>query len=258
PGVRTFVDEYVKNYPTYVMKQVMLKILNRKGEVEVVTGHSSSTMLSTCGILYKMFKSHLLSCVNGPVATYETEKVVQDIKNDEQKITVTFSDLGIDSTSNTIKADLVIAAYGVHSAIRRSLFPDLKPEYVGYVIWRSAMPEATLLRGARKVLENSTLLFGCLKDYILTFHVLSENGSLISSERQFTWEWYQHIPNPTNLETILTDINGIKHSTAVPRDKMHPSISPRNYRAAAPSSNPHFTEILENTTKPLLPAVHDP
>ena len=46
------------------------------------------------------------------------------------------------SRGGQIEADLVIAADGSASFIRRILQPELKPKYTGYVAWRGTVLES--------------------------------------------------------------------------------------------------------------------
>jgi 2-polyprenyl-6-methoxyphenol hydroxylase-like FAD-dependent oxidoreductase len=46
----------------------------------------------------------------------------------------------VHTTTDTLRADLVIAADGVHSAVRSSMFPEHPgPRYAGYVTWRGVV-----------------------------------------------------------------------------------------------------------------------
>jgi 2-polyprenyl-6-methoxyphenol hydroxylase-like FAD-dependent oxidoreductase len=48
-------------------------------------------------------------------------------------------------------ADLVVAADGVHSGLRRALFPDYPgPTYAGYTVWRGIVPVRTVEASKRK------------------------------------------------------------------------------------------------------------
>jgi len=84
----------------------------------------------------------------GTFAVYETGKLVESVRGVGNNMSVTYWDLE-DQSSNILAADIVIAADGVHSTVRKTLFPDLTPEYAGYVTWRGVVPE-------NKVSENTT------------------------------------------------------------------------------------------------------
>ena len=90
--------------------------------------------LTTWSLLYDLLKSHLLEGETVPLAMYETDKIVRDVKYDGTRVTVAYSDTKT-GISNVLQADLVIAADGGHSFVRQMVVPGLKPNYVGYVTW---------------------------------------------------------------------------------------------------------------------------
>ncbi|WP_126246885.1 FAD-dependent monooxygenase [Chitinophaga rhizosphaerae] len=49
------------------------------------------------------------------------------------------------------ETDYLIAADGIHSAVRRAILPDVQPRYAGYTCWRCVVPEGTAI--AREVEE---------------------------------------------------------------------------------------------------------
>ncbi|MNN33564.1 FAD-dependent urate hydroxylase [compost metagenome] len=57
-----------------------------------------------------------------------------DFVQDEQGVTLLFED------GESIRTDLVIAADGIHSSIRKKLLPSSSIRYAGYTCWRSVVP----------------------------------------------------------------------------------------------------------------------
>lgn len=57
-----------------------------------------------------------------------------------------------DDGEQTAIADLVLAADGASSTIRKLLVPEVERKYVGYVAWRGTVPETELSPRAREVL----------------------------------------------------------------------------------------------------------
>lgn len=58
-----------------------------------------------------------------------------NIQQTDNRIEVAFTD------GNTRQYDLVVAADGVHSSIRKEYFPEVpEPEYIGQGVWRAIMP----------------------------------------------------------------------------------------------------------------------
>lgn len=60
---------------------------------------------------------------------------------------------GCGSTEMTTTADLVIAADGSGSMMRRLLMPEVERQYVGYVAWRGTVPEKLMSEEMREVFQ---------------------------------------------------------------------------------------------------------
>jgi 2-polyprenyl-6-methoxyphenol hydroxylase-like FAD-dependent oxidoreductase len=104
-----------------------------------------------------MFVTHFLAG-GGSVVKYETEKHVKDVKEDGDRVLITYTDA--DGTSHELSADLVIAADGAHSSIRRAVISDATPpEYAGFVTWRGALPASQVSAASRAALERRMLIF---------------------------------------------------------------------------------------------------
>lgn len=73
-----------------------------------------------------------------------------------------FEDL-INGGSGEVGADLIIAADGARSTIRRLISPDLPNHYAGYLAWRGVVAEEDVSEQARKIFGRSTNLFASNK-----------------------------------------------------------------------------------------------
>ena len=63
--------------------------------------------------------------------------------------------------------DLVIAADGANSSIRREIMPDTQRQYAGYVAWRGVVKEELICEEYRKVFEEKFTFFFMNDGYIL-------------------------------------------------------------------------------------------
>lgn len=66
--------------------------------------------------------------------TIQLDKKCIDVIQDEHGVTLHFDD------GDSIRTDLVIAADGIHSTIRKKLLPHSSIRYSGYTCWRSVVP----------------------------------------------------------------------------------------------------------------------
>lgn len=74
-------------------------------------------------------------------ASYEYSRKVTNVSNKEaEKLEVEFEDE--DGKKGAEIADMVLAADGPSSSIRRLLLPEVERKYVGYVAWRGTLLES--------------------------------------------------------------------------------------------------------------------
>lgn len=140
PDVHAIIERYVKNYEGYANTVDIMEFVDDQGNVVNTFPPAEAAHLTTWSTLYGMFKSSLLADTDGAVAVYETRKLVESVEKVGDKMGVIYWDLD-NQISRKLTVDMVIAADGAHSTIRRALFPDLSPQYGGYVTWRRVVPE---------------------------------------------------------------------------------------------------------------------
>jgi len=88
--------------------------------------------LTTWNILFELFKSNLLNDSTYPNATYETDKLVQNVAYDGEKVSVTYLDTK-SINARVLRANLIIAANGGHSTVRKLFISDIISKYVEYI-----------------------------------------------------------------------------------------------------------------------------
>lgn len=157
PDVQKFINEYIKPKQPYAKTAGSVEVIDVKGGVINPIPSKVPYQLTTWSLLYNLFKSHLLAA-DGSKAKYETEKSVREVKTDSDKLVVVYSDTASE-TQHELRADLVIAADGAHSAVRDAVIPGISPQYTGFVTWRGAVPAAAVSAASRKVLEGRMLIF---------------------------------------------------------------------------------------------------
>ncbi|KAH6679076.1 hypothetical protein B0J14DRAFT_624339 [Halenospora varia] len=239
PDVQKFINECILTDKPYSKTCDLFEVVNIEEQV-----------------LYEMFKTKLSSDENGEVAVYETQKLVQEVKRNGEKMVVGYSDTTT-GVSGVLQADLVIAADGSHSQVRKTVLPGLTPEYAGYITWRGAIPESSVSEETRKVLRDRVILFRTERGYTISYYVPSESGSLEAGDCQFIWIWYETIDEKSEeFQEIFTDIDGKKHSTTIPRGKMQTNVWAKKLQSATSLSTP-FTELLQKTADPFVSAIRE-
>lgn len=158
--VQNFINEYTKKDKPYSMTPAanIIEVLNTDGTVINSIPVGIPMHLTTWNILFELFNYSLLDDQTSSLATYETDKLVQDVTYDGEKVLVAYTDTKT-KISETLEADIVIAADGGHSTVRKTVMPETTPKYVGYVTWRGSVPERSVSAASKDILQDRVLLF---------------------------------------------------------------------------------------------------
>lgn len=106
------------------------------------------------GLLYRILRANFdglaSDAVSNPpkdeegdgTAEYRAGQRVTGLEYTEKAVTVNF--VGEDGTEDSLTADLVIGADGMHSTVRNLVKPGIPKEYSEYVAWRGTVSESEL------------------------------------------------------------------------------------------------------------------
>lgn len=106
----------------------------------VLTRVPGSQRFTSWNTLYRRLLHHL------DPSRYHLGSPVASVERDSKAARLVLAD------GTAVEADLVVAADGARSTIRRSLLPEVAPRYAGYVAWRGLEPEHALSPAALAVL----------------------------------------------------------------------------------------------------------
>ncbi|TVY91692.1 hypothetical protein LAWI1_G002972 [Lachnellula willkommii] len=152
--------------------------------------------------------------------TYETDKTVVDVSHHRTSgLTVTFQ--GDDGLSHSLHADLVIAADGANSSVRKLLFPKLDMPYSGYII-------------------------------------PGEHGNITPGERLLNIVWYYNCAEGSDeYNKIMTDIDGFRHKRTVPFGKLQPEVWVKQRDGHSTHFPTPVKEVLDKIDSPFITAISD-
>lgn len=99
-------------------------------------------------------------------AIFDIGKRVTDVSYAKGTLTLRFEDV-INGGGGDIEADLVIAADGSQSSIRKLLLPNLRSTYVGYLTWRATIPEKYVSETTRHAFKGLSTSYAMHQSYIV-------------------------------------------------------------------------------------------
>jgi 2-polyprenyl-6-methoxyphenol hydroxylase-like FAD-dependent oxidoreductase len=151
-----------------------------------------------------------------PASRYHFGKAFRDLEKRGDQIVARFDD------GSEARADLLIGADGLRSAVRAQLYPGLEPAYAGYVAWRALVDEHALPAELRRQLGN-IYWFGLPPgEMIVAYPVPSRDGA--PGHRDWNIVWYRPIVGDEALRDMCTDASGRHHGPAIPPPLVRPDV----------------------------------
>jgi 2-polyprenyl-6-methoxyphenol hydroxylase-like FAD-dependent oxidoreductase len=154
------------------------------------------------------------------------------------------------------EADLVIAADGWNSSVRRALLPDVEPVYAGYVAWRGVAQERDLPKQVLDVFTDRFTFFEAPDGgHCLCYLVPGADGELEPGSRRLNWVWYINVDPGAELDFQLTDARGQRGELS-----LSPGTASEEFltavRARAQAMLPRvFAELVIRTREPFVQAI---
>lgn len=159
----------------------------------------------------------------------------------------------------TLSADMVLAADGQSSTIRRLLMPDAPQRtYAGYVAFRGTVPENEVSDAATKTFVEKFCFFHGPHTQILAYTIPGPEGTLNKGQRLVNWVWYCNYPEDSEeFKDLMTDADGQHHHYTLPVGKMSAAIWEKQIQRAKDTLPPQFAELVHKTKQPFVQAITD-
>lgn len=188
--------------------------------------------------------------------TYEYGHMLKNVRDLGERVEIEYEDKGGNVATTT--ADMVIAADGPSSTLRKILLPEVKRNYAGYVAWRGTVSEKEASPTARETFVDKFTFCHSRGMQILAYVIPGENGSLKVGERLINWVWYCNYPqDSTEYKELMTDSDGKTHHVTLPIGKMRESILEQQRQYAKKMLPPQFAEVVCGTKQPFIQAITD-
>jgi 2-polyprenyl-6-methoxyphenol hydroxylase-like FAD-dependent oxidoreductase len=161
------------------------------------------------------------------------------------------------SDGTTRHGDVIIAADGIGSHARQQLLPGIVPTYAGYIAWRGMVEERELTAETIGTFADSLSSCPGKRTVILLYEIPGVDGSVEPGNRRINWVWYENVPSRDELQDILTDSQGIRHRSTMPRGLMREDIKQRMHRTAVEELPRPFAEVVMKTEEPFVQTIDD-
>lgn len=191
------------------------------------------------------------------VAEYTSKTKCIDLQTNRSSavVQVTIEDQ-VTKTNRCYDADIVIAADGPSSLLRKKYLPNCVEKYVGYVVWRGVVPEARISSSTRDLLQRNITVFKEKRHHCLAYFIPGDNGSISQGDRYVNFAWYTN-ENESRLAQIMIDSNtGYRHRKTVPAGRIRPEMWKKmldlGHQVPLP---PSLLEVLRQIEQPFVQAI---
>lgn len=184
-----------------------------------------------------------------PDGVYRTRRqVVGLVQPDVSGVVLRFAD------GEQARFDLVVCADGYASLGRQTLFPDVKLNYAGYVLWRGCMPEAALSESPP--LETGIRCVGYDGGHGIFYFVPGADDSVAVGQRLVNWGVYVPVPG-AELDAFMTDKTARVHQGSLPPGMMPLATEQALKARLMPVMPDYYAEILARSPDTFAYAIYD-
>ncbi|MEM7097326.1 MAG: FAD-dependent monooxygenase [Pseudomonadota bacterium] len=188
------------------------------------------------GVRWGHLYSHLRGLV--PDDKYHTGVGVEDVKNQQNCVTVSFDDGRIENF------DLAVFADGYRSLGRKIVSPDTQPQYQGYFLWRGVVSEAGL--NDAHVFEQKLQRVGYPGGHFFAYLLPNVNGSVKPGERELNWGMFLPV-SKQQLDEYLLDRNGDQRSLSLSPGAIRPELESTLKHEAKTKLPAYFADLVSQT-----------
>lgn len=152
-----------------------------------------------------------------PASRYHDASALTQFEHDGGKIIARFAD------GTQAEGDLLIGADGLHSTVRSTLVPELKPQYAGYVAWRGVVEEHDLEPILRETVFEHMVFGFPGGGLFLSMPMPGPDDGPHKGERRCHFVWFRSATE-NELSALCTDATGQQHGVAIPPPLIRPEL----------------------------------
>jgi 2-polyprenyl-6-methoxyphenol hydroxylase-like FAD-dependent oxidoreductase len=186
-----------------------------------------------------------------PMQHFHAGRNVREVAQDRDRAVAIVDD------GSTFEADLLIGADGMRSVVRRALFPDVQPQYVGYLAWRGMLEE---LHADPEFVDScfSALNFSFPKgEELIGYPVAGANGTVDVGGRRFNIMWYRPVAPGSELQNMFTGTDGVHYEAGIPPALVRPELVEAMKEEARRVFSPVFADVIGRMEGMFVQAIYD-
>ena len=153
------------------------------------------------------------------------------------------------------RADLVVAADGVDSTLRRRLLPGVRWRPAGYVGWRGLVNEEDLPEEVLDRVADGITYYATAGTHIVVYPIPDAGGEVDPGRRRINYVWYRNLDEP-GLDALLDDGEGGLRLSVPPGGV--PEATVEKLRATARELlPPPLAVVVTSTEQPFVQVIGD-
>jgi 2-polyprenyl-6-methoxyphenol hydroxylase-like FAD-dependent oxidoreductase len=185
-----------------------------------------------------------------PEEMYRASMGLTRVEQDGATVTAIFSD-GTRATG-----DLLIAADGNQSTVRRQYMPEVEPRYAGYVAWRGMMEERDIPPALHRDFFDKVTFSFPEGEMALAMPVPGRGDGTRPGHRGYYFIWY-HPTTWERVKELCTDVSGFNHGISIPPPLIRPEFVRDIRERAEALFAPYLAAVIRRTPPPFLQPVTD-
>jgi 2,6-dihydroxypyridine 3-monooxygenase len=169
----------------------------------------------------------------------------------DEGVGVEFADGAID------EVDLLVAADGINSLTRDTLFPGATSRYAGYVAYRGTLAEGELSAPTFARLRDAITYQVITDSHILVYPIPGPGGTVVPGERLANYVWYRNVAEGAPLDRLLAGRDGQPRKVSVPPGMLADDAVEEFRDTARRELAPPIAEVVTGAEQPFAQAVYD-
>ncbi len=153
--------------------------------------------------------------------------------------------------------DLLVAADGINSLTRDTLFPDATSRYAGYVAYRGTLAEDELTTRTFAALRDAITYQVIPDSHILVYPIPGPEGTVVPGERLANFVWYRNVDPGETFDQLLAGRDGQPRKVSVPPGMLATDAVTEFHETARRELAPPIAEVVTGAPEPFVQAVYD-